>query len=257
MDLREPVRISLNRVLFECLVLITVLSSVSSIKVSAPSEIAAVRGQDVTLSCSFTSSSGPTSRMSVDWSFTPADGGVRQSMFHFYGTPFPPVQGPFKDRIKWLGSPSRGEATIQLLNATLADNGTYTCSVKNPPDTHGAPSQTVLTVTPKKVTIRLSEVMVLLLFVLVPSAVIGMALLCRILCPCCPQGETPPKGQGYHSSIEVTERDMYDYKHPAQREKTPTCCEMWFTDSDGEEDEYHLHHPVHHQKGEGMEESQC
>lgn len=52
----------------------------------------------------------------------------------------------------WAGSPSRGEASIQLLNTSLTDNGTYTCAVRNPPDVHGHPAQTVLTVTPQSET---------------------------------------------------------------------------------------------------------
>lgn len=70
--------------------------------------------------------------------------------FHFSSLVFPPRDGQFNGRVKWLGSPARGEASIQLLNASLSDNGTYTCSVRNPPDVHGSPtSQTVLTVTSK------------------------------------------------------------------------------------------------------------
>ena len=70
--------------------------------------------------------------------------------FHFSSLVFPPRDGQFNGRVKWLGSPARGEASIQLLNASLSDNGTYTCSVRNPPDVHGFPtSQTVLTVSPE------------------------------------------------------------------------------------------------------------
>lgn len=71
--------------------------------------------------------------------------------FHFSSRAFPPNDGQFTGRIRWQGSPARGEASISLINATLNDNGTYTCSVRNPPDVHGSPtSHTVLTVTPKR-----------------------------------------------------------------------------------------------------------
>lgn len=260
MDLRDSIRTSLDFVLLKCFVLTTVLSFVQPIKVNGPPALNAVRGEDVTLPCTFTSSSGTTSRMSVDWSFTAQDGGKRQALFHFFLLPYPPSSGPFKDRVKWLGSPSRGEASIQLLNTSLADNGTYTCTVKNPPDTHGGPAQIQLTVTQKKVSIRLSEVMVLLLFILVPSAVIALGLLCRMFCPCCPPGGAAEavvaKGHGYHSSIEVTERDMYDYKPPAPKPRTTTCCDLYFTDSEYEDD-YHLPQPHHQKGGEVMVESQC
>lgn len=70
--------------------------------------------------------------------------------FHFALKAFLPAEGQFNGRIRWQGSPARGEASLVLINATLSDNGTYTCSVRNPPDVHGSPmSHTVLTVTPK------------------------------------------------------------------------------------------------------------
>lgn len=60
------------------------------------------------------------------------------------------MEGQFSGRIQWQGTPARGDASISLINATLNDNGTYTCSVRNPPDVHGSPSShTVLAVTPQ------------------------------------------------------------------------------------------------------------
>lgn len=77
--------------------------------------------------------------------------------FHFSSIAYPPVDGQFKDRIKWVGSPSQRDASIQLFNASLNDNGTYTCAVYNPPDVHGLPSKTILTVTPKSETHSLTS----------------------------------------------------------------------------------------------------
>lgn len=75
---------------------------------------------------------------------------ISLQFFHFSSRAFPPLDGQFTGRIRWQGSPARGDASISLINSTLNDNGTYTCSVRNPPDVHGSPtSQTVLTVTPK------------------------------------------------------------------------------------------------------------
>lgn len=70
--------------------------------------------------------------------------------FHFSSRAFLPPDGQFGGRIRWQGTPARGDASIALINATLNDNGTFTCSVRNPPDVHGSPtSHTVLTVAPK------------------------------------------------------------------------------------------------------------
>uniref|UniRef100_A0A4W6DVT0 Ig-like domain-containing protein n=1 Tax=Lates calcarifer TaxID=8187 RepID=A0A4W6DVT0_LATCA len=55
-------------------------SLVSSITVSSPAEIHASKGDIVTLSCTFTSTSRPTSKMTVDWSYRPQTGGPPQTV---------------------------------------------------------------------------------------------------------------------------------------------------------------------------------
>lgn len=67
------------------------LSPVSSIYVNTPAELQAFKGDTVTLSCTFTSSSTPTSKMNVDWSYRPQTGGPPQNVSgcltefkHFY-----------------------------------------------------------------------------------------------------------------------------------------------------------------------------
>ncbi|XP_017564938.1 myelin protein zero-like protein 3 [Pygocentrus nattereri] len=227
------------------------LGPVCCIEVNAPEEIEAVRGETVILSCSFTSTSRTTELLSVNWSFRPQRGGLAHNFFHFSAKAYPSSDEHFKGRVKWHGTPSLGDASIQLLNASLNDNGTYSCTVRNPPDVHGPSSQTILTVTPKKVGVRFSDVAVLLVFVIVPSGLIALVLLVRILCPCC----SPVKrssGLGHHSPIEVTDGEEHVYKQPKQ--KTPTCCELYLLDSDDEE--YHHHH---HEKQhmEAIAESQC
>ncbi|XP_037533360.1 myelin protein zero-like protein 3 isoform X3 [Nematolebias whitei] len=159
-------------------------SPVSSIKVSTPAEIHASKGETVRLSCTFTSTSRPTSKMAVDWSYRPQTGGSPHTFFHFSSSVFPPRDGQFAGRIQWQGTPARGDASIALINATLNDNGTFTCSVRNPPDVHGSPnSHTVLTVTPKPPSIRFTDVAVLIAFVLLPSCLITPILIGRMLCP--------------------------------------------------------------------------
>jgi hypothetical protein len=48
--------------------------------VSSPAEVHSVRGNAVTLTCTFTSTSRATSRMSVDWSYRPQSGGPPQAV---------------------------------------------------------------------------------------------------------------------------------------------------------------------------------
>uniref|UniRef100_W5KJS7 Myelin protein zero like 3 n=1 Tax=Astyanax mexicanus TaxID=7994 RepID=W5KJS7_ASTMX len=228
------------------------LSPVCCIKVSAPEEIHAVRGETVILSCSFSSTTRVTSLLSIDWNFRPQSGGLAHTFFHFSSVAYHPEDGYFKGRVKWAGSLSAGDASIQLLNASLSDNGTYSCSVRNPPyDVHGQPSQTLLTVTPKKLSLRLSDVALLLVFILVPSGLTALVLMSRILCPCC-----SPVQKSYnlthHSPIEVTDGEDYGYKQPPAKQRTFTCYELYCLDH---EDDYYFQHHKHHV--EPVAESQC
>ncbi|XP_017286098.1 myelin protein zero-like protein 3 [Kryptolebias marmoratus] len=209
-------------------------SPVSSIKVSTPAELHASKGETVKLSCTFTSTSTPTSKMSVDWSYRPQTGGLPHTFFHFSSHTFPPDDGQFAGRIKWQGAPARGDASISLINATLNDNGTFTCSVRNPPDVHGSPnSHTVLTVTPKSPSIRFSDVAVLLAFVVLPSGVITLVLIGRMLCP-------KKESKVYRSPIEVTEGEEYVTHPQGAQVKRFTCCDLHLTDSEDELDYYSL-----------------
>ncbi|KAI3354563.1 hypothetical protein L3Q82_019071, partial [Scortum barcoo] len=203
-------------------------SLVSSISVSTPAELHASKGDTVTLSCSFTSTSRPTSKMTVDWSYRPQSGGPPQTFFHFSSRAFLPLDGQFAGRIRWQGSPARGEASLSLINATLNDNGTFTCSVRNPPDVHGSPtSHTVLTVTPKVPSIRFSDVAVLLAFVLLPSCIITLVLIGRMLCP----KKQHSQSKSYRSPIEVTEGEEYGIYPGEAKEKRSSCCDLFLMDS--------------------------
>ncbi|XP_056613075.1 myelin protein zero-like protein 3 [Triplophysa dalaica] len=228
--------------LSSCVVFVCVLlSDVCCITLKAPAEISVIRGATVTLSCTFTSSSRVTSLMSVDWTFRPQSGGPAKLFFHFSSQAYPPDDDHFRGRVKWVGSPSRGEASIQLLNTSLTDNGTYGCTVRNPPDIQGSPALTVLTVSPKRLSLAFTDVAVLLVFVLVPSGLITLVLLCRMLCPCWSVSDESD-AVTHHSPIEVISGEEYFYK-----QKTVCCC--YLKDSYYEPD-YTLHEKE-------ITESQC
>lgn len=243
---------ALNVVLLLYLVGFFAPSLVSCISVRTPAELYASRGDTVTLSCTFTSTDRPTSKMSVDWSYRPQTGGPPQAFFHFSSKAFPPPDGQFKGRIRWQGKPAHGDASISLINATLKDNGTYTCSVRNPPDVHGSPnSHTVLTVTPKAPSVRFSDVAVLLAFILLPSAIITLILIGRMLCP----KKQRSQSKAYRSPIEVTEGEEYGTHPPGGKERKASCCDLYLMDSEDEDGYYNLKKrpPLE----EGYAESQC
>uniref|UniRef100_A0A8C5TL63 Myelin protein zero like 3 n=1 Tax=Malurus cyaneus samueli TaxID=2593467 RepID=A0A8C5TL63_9PASS len=68
-------------------------------------------------------------------------------IFYYQSVPHPTTAGKFKDRISWVGNVARGDASIAIESPALSDNGTFTCSVKNPPDVYHNIPQTVLVVT--------------------------------------------------------------------------------------------------------------
>nr|XP_057936747.1 myelin protein zero-like protein 3 [Doryrhamphus excisus] len=227
-------------------------SLVSSITVSSPAELHASAGDTVTMSCTFSSTSRPTSKMIIDWSYRPQTGGPPETFFHFSSRAFPPVEGQFSGRVQWRGSPARGDASISLVNSTVNDNGTYTCSVRNPPDVHGTPnSHTVLTVTPKAPSIRFSDVAVLLFLVLIPSTILTLVLIGRMFYP----KRQHSQSKGYRSAIEVTEGEEHDIQPVGGYAPGGTCCDLCLTDSESEY-EYSAvkKDPSVH---EGYAESQC
>ncbi|XP_029374149.1 myelin protein zero-like protein 3 isoform X2 [Echeneis naucrates] len=224
-------------------------SLVSSISVNSPAEVHASKGDTVSLYCSFTSTSRPTSRMTVDWSYRPQNGGLPQTFFHFASRPYPPKDGQFAGRVQWQGSPANGEVSISLINATLNDNGTFTCSVRNPPDVHGSPtSHTVLTVTPKASSIRFTDVAVLMVFILLPSAVITLVLIGRMFC-----SKERNQSKAYRSPIEITEGEEYSMYPSGAKIKSATCCDIY--DSDDEDEYYSVKQRP--PTDDGFVESQC
>ncbi|XP_040044884.2 myelin protein zero-like protein 3 [Gasterosteus aculeatus] len=227
-------------------------SLVSSISVNTPAELHASKGDTVTLSCTFTSTSTPTSKMRVDWSYRPQSGGTPGSLFHFSSRALPPIGGQFQGRIQWRGVPARGDASIALVNATLSDNGTYTCSVRNPPDVHGSPtSHTVLTVTPRVASVRFSDVAVLLAFVLLPSTIITFILIGRMLCP----KKRHDQSKAYRSPIEVTEGEEYGVYPAGAKARRAACCDLYMMDTADEDGYYDL--KKRPPADEGYAESQC
>uniref|UniRef100_A0A8C2TKP7 Ig-like domain-containing protein n=1 Tax=Coturnix japonica TaxID=93934 RepID=A0A8C2TKP7_COTJA len=105
-------------------------------------------GEQVVLKCSFKSSFPITESLTIDWTYRPLTGGRMETVSG--SVAYPPSVGKFKDRISWVGDAAKGDASIAIQNPTVSDNGTFICSVKNPPDVYHNIPQTVLIVTERE-----------------------------------------------------------------------------------------------------------
>ncbi|KAG8450055.1 hypothetical protein GDO86_016662 [Hymenochirus boettgeri] len=103
-------------------------------------EVHGTVGSKVTLSCTFWSSEWISEDITVTWHYQPDNSREMYSIFH-YAKGQPSIdQTILRDRLQWVGSPRRKDASIVLHSLELTDNGTFTCDVKNPPDVVGKTS---------------------------------------------------------------------------------------------------------------------
>uniref|UniRef100_A0A663LZP7 Myelin protein zero like 3 n=1 Tax=Athene cunicularia TaxID=194338 RepID=A0A663LZP7_ATHCN len=132
-------------------------------------KVRAFIGEQVSLKCSFKSSSPITESLTVDWTYRPLTGGQMETVS---GTGSPFLGEIFKDRISWIGNVARGDASVAIESPVMSDNGTFICSVKNPPDVYHNIPQTVLIVTERAV--------LLSILVFLPSIIVVVLLLVRM-----------------------------------------------------------------------------
>ncbi|KFP90878.1 Myelin protein zero-like 3, partial [Apaloderma vittatum] len=143
-----------------------------SMEIRASAKVRAFVGEQVSLKCSFTSSAPVTESLTVDWTYRP--------IFHYQSVPYPTTTGKFKDRISWIGSVAKGDASIAIQSPAISDNGTFICSVKNPPDVYHNIPQTVLIVTERGLSFQLTSAVLLSILVFLPSVVVVVLLLVRM-----------------------------------------------------------------------------
>ncbi|KAJ6662731.1 hypothetical protein lerEdw1_011371 [Lerista edwardsae] len=116
---------------------------VSAVDVITVTEYFVQNGTDLLLSCTFVSSEAISAATSVTWSFKQLGSTTHAVTLFYYtdGKSYPGNEPQFKDRITWVGDFNKKDASIKITRMTPADNGTYFCDVKNPPDIVVQPGQ--------------------------------------------------------------------------------------------------------------------
>ncbi|XP_071432491.1 myelin protein zero-like protein 3 [Pithys albifrons albifrons] len=192
--------------------------NVLSLEIKASPKVRAFVGEQALLKCSFKSSSPITENLLVYWTYRPLDGGQMETVFHYQSIPHPTTVGKFKDRVSWVGNVANGDASIAIQSPELSDNGTFFCSVKNPPDVYHNIPQTVLVVTERGLSFQLTSATLLSILVFLPSIIVVILLLVRMGRKF---GMLKEKRKGGYkkSSIEVSDE-------PEHTERTGCCGKL-------------------------------
>ncbi|KAL8173419.1 UNVERIFIED_CONTAM: Myelin protein zero-like protein 2, partial [Gekko kuhli] len=133
---------------------------VAAIDIYSPGTLDVLNGTDVRLKCTFHSRVAPGEQVTVTWNFRPHAGGPDQTVFYYHEQPYPATTGRFAGRVTWDGNIQKSDASLMLWNVNPADNGTFQCQVKNPPDVDGNIGEIQLAVVLK---VTLSEIHILAL----------------------------------------------------------------------------------------------
>uniref|UniRef100_A0A8C2G3Y7 Myelin protein zero n=2 Tax=Cyprinus carpio TaxID=7962 RepID=A0A8C2G3Y7_CYPCA len=144
---RDRRDIMLSVLALTSVVLLGIASQITAIVVYTSWERHALVGSDVRLSCSFFSWQWTSPDVTFSWQYRPDGAKEGISIFHYGGgAAYVDNKGPFRDRLEFVGNPSRRDGSILIKNLDFSDNGTFTCDAKNPPDIVGRPSSVRLLV---------------------------------------------------------------------------------------------------------------
>ncbi|XP_036603017.1 myelin protein zero-like protein 3 [Trichosurus vulpecula] len=203
-----------------------------SLEIKADAHVQGYIGENIKLKCTFKSSSPVSDKLTIDWTYRPPTSSRTETIFHYQSFQYPTVTGTFRDRILWVGDVYRGDASISISNPTMRDNGTFSCTVKNPPDVHHNIPLTELVVTERGFAIQLSSAALLSILVFIPSAVVVTLLVVRMGRKSA--GLKKKSKSGYKkSSIEVSDDTDQGEDEGCMRRLCIRCAEC--LDSDFEE----------------------
>lgn len=123
------------------ILLLFAVPRVSGVTIRGEPELSFDNGTMATLPCTFQSNNTVSPQIAVTWSYKHSGGSFQTLMYYSGGVSYTGNIPQFKDRVSWAGNLDKGDASISIAGVQFADNGTFSCSVKNPPDVDGVPSE--------------------------------------------------------------------------------------------------------------------
>ncbi|XP_056138837.1 sodium channel subunit beta-2 [Lampris incognitus] len=121
-----------------CYVLIVIFfTGCSSMDVLVASQINALNGTTVKISCTFTSCYKiDAAKFAMNWTYQETQNDTEEMFMTYYSkkgmVPLRPDR--FGDRVVFAGTLDKNDLTITLSDVKLEDEGVYNCYVRNPPD---------------------------------------------------------------------------------------------------------------------------
>ncbi|XP_029027758.1 sodium channel subunit beta-2 [Betta splendens] len=118
------------------LLLMLMLSGCSCMDVLVNSNLNALNGSTVKMTCTFTSCyKMDTSKFSMNWTYQESHNDTEELFMTYYKKKMMAVRSErFGDRVSFVGNLDRNDLSITLSDVQEMDEGTYHCYVKNPPD---------------------------------------------------------------------------------------------------------------------------
>uniref|UniRef100_W5K833 V-set and immunoglobulin domain containing 8b n=1 Tax=Astyanax mexicanus TaxID=7994 RepID=W5K833_ASTMX len=102
---------------------------------SGPQTTKKAQGDAVTLSCTYSESPSDTGQLDVEWSMVSPDMTQKDKLVLSYsgGKEYKLGSPDLMNRLKFVGDPSRGDASISITSLRVSETATYQCKVKKPP----------------------------------------------------------------------------------------------------------------------------
>ncbi|XP_027026847.1 V-set and immunoglobulin domain-containing protein 8b isoform X3 [Tachysurus fulvidraco] len=102
---------------------------------TGPQTIKKPQGADIILGCTYNESPSDTGQLDVEWSIVSPDMTQKDKLVLSYsgGREYKLGDTGLMSRLKFVGDPSKGNATISISSLIIADTATYQCKVKKPP----------------------------------------------------------------------------------------------------------------------------
>ncbi|GAA6102834.1 V-set and immunoglobulin domain-containing protein 8b isoform X1 [Tachysurus ichikawai] len=102
---------------------------------TGPQTIKKHQGADIILGCTYNESPSDTGQLDVEWSIISPDMTQKDKLVLSYsgGREYKLGDTGLMSRLKFVGDPSKGNATISISSLIIADTATYQCKVKKPP----------------------------------------------------------------------------------------------------------------------------